>query len=98
MISIIITSFKEPDTIKYTIESIINQQIKEDYELIITAPDDETLKVAKSYQTKNPEKTINLYRDPGKGKSYALNLLLKKTLGRIIIFTDGDKSSKGRQK
>ena len=90
MISIIITSFKEPDTIKYTIESIINQQIKEDYELIITAPDDETLKVAKSYQTKNPEKTINLYRDPGKGKSYALNLLLKKTLGRIIIFTDGD--------
>jgi cellulose synthase/poly-beta-1,6-N-acetylglucosamine synthase-like glycosyltransferase len=90
MISIIITSFKEPESIKQTIESIIYQQIKEEYELIITAPDNETLKVAKSYQNNNPTKNIKIYRDPGKGKTYALNLLLKKTNGRVIIFTDGD--------
>ncbi len=88
MISIVITSFKEPETIGKAIESIINQPIKEDYELAITAPDMETLRVAKKYQLTNNK--IKLFKDPGKGKSYALNLLLKKLTGRIIIFTDGD--------
>lgn len=88
MISIIITSFKEPDTIGKAIESMINQDIKEDYELIVSAPDDETLKIASKYKIKNNK--IRLFRDPGKGKSYALNLLLKRVTGRIIIFTDGD--------
>ena len=90
MISIIITSFKEPQTIGKTIESIISQELREAYELISTAPDDATLTVAKSYQIKHPKKNISIYRDPGKGKSYALNLLLKKAKGRILFFTDGD--------
>ncbi len=88
MISIIITAFKEPQTIGKAIESLINQEIKENYELIITAPDKETLLTAKKYTDKNHK--IKLYKDPGKGKSYALNLLLKKVKGDIIILTDGD--------
>jgi len=83
MISIIITSFKEPLTIGKAIESILSQKIKEDYELIVTAPDKETLNVAKKYHVK-------LFKDPGKGKSYALNLLLKEIKGEIIVLTDGD--------
>jgi biofilm PGA synthesis N-glycosyltransferase PgaC len=88
MISIIITAFKEPRTIAKAIESFINQKIKEDYELIISAPDEETLNVAKDYSKKN--KKVKLFKDPGKGKSYAINLLLNKLKGRIIILTDGD--------
>jgi len=88
MISIIITAFKEPQTIGKTIESIIKQKIRENYELIISAPDIKTLQVAKKYTKTNYR--IKLYRDPGKGKSYALNLLLKKVKGEILILTDGD--------
>ncbi len=88
MISIIITSFKEPDTIGKAIESVITQKISEKYELIIAAPDKGTLNVAKKFQKKN--KQIKLFKDPGKGKSYALNLLLPKLRGRVIIMTDGD--------
>ena len=88
MISIVITSFKEPETIGKAIESFINQDIKEKYELIVSAPDEETLDVVKRYIKKN--KKIKLFKDPSKGKSYALNLLLKKVKGDIIILSDGD--------
>jgi len=88
MISIIITSFKEPKTIGRAIEHIIQQDIQKPYELIVSAPDKETLKVAQSYQADN--KNIVLFQDPGKGKSYAINLLFKKVRGDIIILTDGD--------
>ena len=88
MISIIITSFKEPETIGKCIESIISQNIKYDYELIVSAPDIETLMVAKSYKAKEPR--IKLFKDPGKGKSYALNLIFKKLKGDVFILTDGD--------
>ena len=88
MISIVITSFKEPKTIGKAIESFLNQNIKEKYELIISAPDKETLNIAREYSKKN--KQVKIFKDPGKGKSYALNLLLPKLKGRLIILTDGD--------
>jgi len=88
MISVIITAFKEPGTIGKAIESFVNQKIKEKYELIVSAPDEETLDVARKYIKKN--KKIKLFKDPGKGKSYALNLLLSRVKGNIIILSDGD--------
>jgi len=88
MISIVITSYKEPNTIGKAIESFISQNIKEEYELIVSAPDKETLDVVKKYQKRY--KQIKIFKDPGKGKSYALNLLLPKLKGRIIILSDGD--------
>ena len=88
MISIIITSFKEPDTIGKCIESVISQRIDHDYELIVSAPDIETLMVAKGYRDLNSR--IKLFKDPGKGKSYALNLIFKKLKGDVFILTDGD--------
>nr|QBM01214.1 hypothetical protein [uncultured archaeon] len=88
MISIIITAFKEPKTIGRAMESFINQKIKEKYELIVSAPDKETLDIARKYRRKN--KKIIVFQDPGKGKSYALNLLLGKMKGEIVILSDGD--------
>jgi len=88
MISIVITSFKEPETIGKAIESFLNQKIKEKYELVVSAPDKETLNIAKKYQKKHRQ--IKLFKDPGKGKSFAINMLLPKLKGNIIILSDGD--------
>ena len=88
MISIVITSFKEPGTIGKAIESFVNQDIKEKYELIVSAPDKETQGIVEKYAKRN--KKVKLFKDPGKGKTYALNMLLPKLKGRIIILSDGD--------
>ncbi|MBT96541.1 hypothetical protein CMI49_00370 [Candidatus Pacearchaeota archaeon] len=84
MISIIITSFNEPRTIGKAIESFLQQNIKEKYELIVSAPDKKTHDVVRKY------KEVKLFKDKGKGKSYALNSILPKLKGEIIILTDGD--------
>ena len=88
MISIVITSFNEPKTIGKSIDSFINQRFEEPYELIVASPDKETQEIVEEYIKKN--KKIKLFKDPGKGKSYALNLLLPKLKGDILIFSDGD--------
>lgn len=88
MISIIITSFKEPNTIGKAIDCFLKQKISQKYEIIVTAPDKETLDIAKAYSRKYKE--VKLFKDPGKGKSYALNQLFKKIKGEIIILSDGD--------
>jgi len=88
MISIIITSFKESKTIGRAIESFILQNIKENFEMYVVSPDNETINIAKKYKKKH--KQIKIFKDPGKGKLYALNLILPKLKGRIIILSDGD--------
>ena len=84
MISIAITAYKEPVTVKKAITSILNQNLK-NFELIVCAPDKETLEAAKQTYKK-----VKLIKDPGKGKPTALNLIFKKAKGNLIILTDGD--------
>jgi heptosyltransferase-2 len=87
-ITLLITSFKEPKTIGKAIESALNQENFNNFEIIISAPDKETLKVAERYAKKN--KNIKLFKDKGKGKSSALNLIFEKINDGILILTDGD--------
>ena len=87
MISIIITSFKEPKTIGRAIEAFLEQKLS-NYELIVVAPDKETLDVARMYSKKN--KKVKWIKDPGKGKPVALNTAMKKARGEILVLTDGD--------
>lgn len=87
-LSIVITAFKEPKTIGKAIQSFIEQDIGVSYELIGVAPDEETSDIIKEYGRKY--KQIKYLKDPGKGKPHALNLVLKKVKGEIIILTDGD--------
>ncbi len=82
MISIVITSFKEPKTIGKAINSFLNQKPK-NFEIIVSAPDKETLNQAKKYK-------IKTIKDSGKGKPSALNNTIPKTKGEIIILSDGD--------
>ena len=88
MISIIITAYKEHETIGKAIESFLNQDIKEEYEMIVSCPDEETAQVVKKYSEKN--KRIRRFKDPGQGKMLALNLLFQQAKGDILILTDGD--------
>ncbi len=87
MISIIITSYKEPKTIGKSIEAILKNNLK-NYEIIVIAPDKQTLDVVKNYKRRN--KKIKTLKDFGKGKPAALNLAISKAKGEILILTDGD--------
>ena len=87
LLSIIITSFKEPN-VDFAIKAIVGQEIPDDYELIVAAPDAETKAVVEKFAEKYPQ--IRYFQDHGKGKSSALNLLFNKAIGKILIFTDGD--------
>lgn len=83
MISVLINAWKEP-TVKKAIEAFQNQTTKEKYEIIVIAPDKETLDVAKQF------KGIKILKDEGKGKPAALNILFKEAKGNIWILSDGD--------
>jgi cellulose synthase/poly-beta-1,6-N-acetylglucosamine synthase-like glycosyltransferase len=87
-ISIIITAYKESETIAKSIQSILENDLPFDYEIIIVAPDEQTLNVGLSYAKNNNR--IKILKDPGKGKPNALNLVFKKVKGDILVLTDGD--------
>ena len=88
MISIIITGYKEPHTIGKAIEQVLKNKINQAYELLVLAPDEETLSEARKYISKH--KNIHVIKDEGKGKPAALNLVFKKAKGDILVLTDAD--------
>ncbi|MEK6873872.1 MAG: glycosyltransferase [Nanoarchaeota archaeon] len=85
-ITVIITAFKEPKTIGKAIIQLAKQKIAN--EIIVVAPDDDTLSEAK--KLKKDFKEIILLKDPGQGKPVALNLAVKRAKGNILVLTDGD--------
>ena len=87
MISAIITAYKEPKTIQKAIISLAEQPIK-DMEVIVVAPDRDTLSEARKLKKKY--KKLRVIEDDGLGKSAALNKSLKKIKGDILVLTDGD--------
>ncbi len=86
-ITLLITAYKEPNIGK-AIESALGQNTHYQYDIIVSAPDGETISIAQTYAKK--DKRLKIIKDPGKGKSYALNLLLKSIKSDIVILTDGD--------
>ncbi len=87
MLSVLITSYKEPRTIGKAIECFL-PQIGKDDEILIAAPDKETIEVISGYAKK--DKRIKLINDAGKGKPAALNMLFVRAKGDIWILSDGD--------
>lgn len=95
MISVIITSWKEPNTIGRCIKSIADSNysgIQRPFEILQVSPDKGTLdagkKIAQRLKLKSNE--YIQVKDPKKGKPYALKMAIKKAKGDILIFTDGD--------
>ncbi len=94
MLSFIITSYKEPDTIGKAIESIGKSSysgLTESYEIIQVSPDIETLNAGlkKAKELKISTHFVQ-FEDPGEGKPHALNIAFEKAKGDILVLTDGD--------
>lgn len=91
MISVFITAFKEPN-IGRAIQACLDQSLKQDFKIIVSAPDNETISIVNEFIKKDSR--IRLFKDEGKGKSYALNLIFKRYYkddpNHILVFTDGD--------
>jgi heptosyltransferase-2 len=86
-VTLLITGFKEPK-IGTAIEAALNQKTKYDYDILVSVPDKETLDIVKSYAKKYDR--VKIFNDPGRGKSYALNLIFESLKTDILILTDGD--------
>ena len=86
-VSIIITSFNEPK-LKNAIEAVLAQENGSQYEIVVVAPDKEAEYLVKAYATKY--NNLRFFKDPGKGKSYALNLVFEKLQSDVFVLTDGD--------
>ncbi len=84
MISIIITAYKEQKTIGRAIQAILDNNLN-NFEILVVAPDAETLNEAKKF------KKVKIIKEKEKsGKPAAMNLAISKAKGNILAFTDGD--------
>ncbi len=94
MISIIISSFKEPTTIGKAIRSVADPTwsgYTGSLEIIQVSPDQETLRAGmKAAKELNLGSKFIQIKDPQKGKPYALNIAFKEASADILILTDGD--------
>jgi cellulose synthase/poly-beta-1,6-N-acetylglucosamine synthase-like glycosyltransferase len=95
MISVIITSFKEPKTIGKCIRCIADRKysgLPTPFEIIQVSPDELTLKAGRkaANELKLSKKEYKHIIDPCKGKPTALKMALSKVKGDIIVLTDGD--------
>jgi cellulose synthase/poly-beta-1,6-N-acetylglucosamine synthase-like glycosyltransferase len=85
--TIVISSFKEPN-LKKALDLALNQETEIIYDVLLISPDKEAEELVKEY--KKSGKKIDFLKDPGKGKSFGLNLAFKRLKSDIWIFTDGD--------
>ena len=87
MISILITSWKEPKTLEKAICALL-PQMNEDDEMLVACPDEETANIVSLYSNNN--RVVKCIRDEGRGKPAALNLLFKEARGDVLVLSDGD--------
>jgi cellulose synthase/poly-beta-1,6-N-acetylglucosamine synthase-like glycosyltransferase len=84
---VIITAFREAETLGAAIESFL-PQLPPDAELLVVCPDPETGAVAADYAARHP--AVRHVADPQLGKPHALNVGLAAAQGEIIVLSDGD--------
>jgi len=88
MLTIVITAYREENSIGRAIESIQAQGLPQDCELVVVCPDDPTAAVISALATQDAR--IRLLRDQALGKPAALNLALSVARGELVILSDGD--------
>lgn len=91
-ISVIITAFKEPQTLPKALQRIVepNKALWENLQVLVVSPDAETRAAAHTYFKNSTFDNFQILEDAGMGKAAALNLAYEKTTGDFIFFTDGD--------
>jgi len=88
MLSIVITAYREPNTIGRAIEAFLAQALPEDHELLVVCPDEETSLVVAEYAARSDR--LRHVRDQGHGKPAAVNLALGEARGDVLVLSDGD--------
>lgn len=90
-VSVIMATFNCHDTLRDSIDSILNQTYK-DWEFIICddCSVDDTYKILKEYEDKYPEQIKILKNDVNSKLSFSLNHCLKYAKGEYIARMDGD--------
>lgn len=88
MLSIVITAYREPNTIGRAIEAFLAQALPEDHELLVLCPDEETSAVVAQYAAGHDR--VRHVRDRGRGKPAAVNLALSEASGDVLVLSDGD--------
>ncbi|NDJ52376.1 MAG: glycosyltransferase [Chloroflexi bacterium] len=83
-LSILITAYREADTIGAALAAVCRQVDLASTELLVICPDQETADVARRYPG------VTILNDPAQGKPAALNLGLQQANGKLIVLTDGD--------
>jgi len=86
-LSVIITAFREAETVGEAIEAFLGQ-LPAEAELIVVCPDPETTAIVDSYAVQTP--AVRHVADPQQGKPTALNAGLAAAAGEIVVLTDGD--------
>lgn len=84
-ISILLTAYREAETIGAALKALLPQIEALDAEIIVICPDQETARAARIAYS-----GVKVLRDPGQGKPAALNLGLAEAKGEIVVMTDGD--------
>lgn len=87
MISILITTYREAQTIGRALEAFL-PQMPADGEIVVVCPDAETTAVIQQYAARYPQ--IRHILDPGLGKPTAVNIGLQAAQGDLIVLSDGD--------
>lgn len=91
MISIIITAWEDPQSTRRCIDLFLKEKIEEEFEILAACPDEKTKKVIFDFKRKYPN-VVSYYHQPkNMPKNELMNVLMKRSKGRIIIFTDGNK-------
>ena len=90
-VSVIMGIYNVADTLEEAIDSILAQTFQ-DFEFIICddGSTDDSLKIARKYKKKYPDKFVILKNKKNMGLNYTLNHCLKKANGQYIARMDGD--------
>jgi len=87
MLSIVITAFREAETVGRAIESFL-PQLPAHAEILVICPDPETTAIVDGYAAQYP--AVRHVADPQRGKPAALNVGLKAVRGDVVVLSDGD--------
>lgn len=91
-VSVLITTYNLDKYISQALDSVINQNVDFDYDIIIAddCSEDNTVKILEEYKSKYPEKIKLLLSDKNMGSLSNSNRLFDKIDSEYISFLDGD--------
>jgi biofilm PGA synthesis N-glycosyltransferase PgaC len=86
-LSVIITAFREPDTVDRAMEAFL-PQLPQEAEILVVSPDPQTIAVVDEYAARYS--VVRHVADPQRGKPTAVNVGLEAAKGDIVVLSDGD--------